>query len=421
MVKNKIILTGNASYENKGCEAIIRGTVKIIDEALGSDTEYIAESWYHSEEVYKMQKASEIDKRIRHERIQSPGKRSLTEKFYPRTILNKISYELKLYGCFEDLTRKKQAHSSILNDLKDCDVALCAGGDNYSLDYLLPSLFTHTDDVILSFKKPCIIWGASVGPFSSMPKYEKYMSRHLKNVTAIFAREDKTVEYLESIGVKNNVYRISDPAFVMDTVKPSDYDSLPNINDSTGINLSPLMAKYWTNSDLKKWTAFSVKLVDKIQKMTKRPVYLIPHVVHNTENNDYTFLKEIKDNLNNEDVYLLKPDYTAEETKYIISNLCGFIGARTHATIAAFSTLVPTLSLAYSIKALGINKEVYGNLSYCLSKEKLNNVDEIANIFNGMLQDRKNIKQKMQDNMPEIKKNSYKAGLILKEILQSFN
>ena len=37
-----------------------------------------------------------------------------------------------------------------------------------------------------------------------------------------------------------------------------------------------------------------------------------------------------------------------------------FIGARTHATIAAYSTCVPTLVIGYSVKSRGIAKDIFG-------------------------------------------------------------
>jgi colanic acid/amylovoran biosynthesis protein len=49
-----------------------------------------------------------------------------------------------------------------------------------------------------------------------------------------------------------------------------------------------------------------------------------------------------------------------------------FAGARTHATLASISTYVPTLSFAYSLKAVGINRDIFGHESYCLSPNDLN-------------------------------------------------
>jgi colanic acid/amylovoran biosynthesis protein len=51
----------------------------------------------------------------------------------------------------------------------------------------------------------------------------------------------------------------------------------------------------------------------------------------------------------------------ATQLKYIISQCRFFIGARTHATIAAMSTGVPCTSIAYSVKARGINRDLFGS------------------------------------------------------------
>jgi len=69
------------------------------------------------------------------------------------------------------------------------------------------------------------------------------------------------------------------------------------------------------------------------------PTYLIPHVTNPTSN-DYAFmqraLSQIKDR--NSNIILVPPDYNAAETKWIISRMTLFAGARTHSTIAALSS-----------------------------------------------------------------------------------
>ncbi len=61
----------------------------------------------------------------------------------------------------------------------------------------------------------------------------------------------------------------------------------------------------------------------------------------------------------------------AVQTKFLISQCRFFIGARTHATIAAWSTSVPTVSISYSIKALGLNTDLFGDLSYVLETPRI--------------------------------------------------
>lgn len=421
MAKNKFILSGNAPYENKGCEAITRGTIKILNNHFGNDNSFVCESRFDSQESFVNQKNNEYDSNITHIKF-TYADRTLIQKLTLENIIEKSLSKFKIYGFPANLSRKKSDHREFIQHLGDCTACLAVGGDNYSLDYGIPRSFTDIDDLVLHYKKPIIIWGASVGPFSKIPEYEKYMQNHLQKVTAIFAREDQTIEYLEKIGVKHNVYRFSDPAFMMDPVKPKDFANFNNLNESIGINLSPMMARFWTDGDQNLWTKFCIELVESIIRETGMPVSLISHVVDqnlNNPNNDYILLKNIKENLSQygDMINLINPNYTAEEIKYIISNLKLFIGARTHSTIAAFSTLVPTISLAYSIKALGINKEVYGDLSYCIQKEALNNPQIIVDKINTTLADYKKIVEVMSENIIKIKERSNQAGEILKRII----
>ena len=55
-------------------------------------------------------------------------------------------------------------------------------------------------------------------------------------------------------------------------------------------------------------------------------------------------------------------NHTASEYKGLISNCFVFIGARTHSTIASRSSYVPTVAIAYSVKAYGILKDIFGEV-----------------------------------------------------------
>ena len=161
--------------------------------------------------------------------------------------------------------------------LDDAVAVLSIGGDNYSLDYGIPHLFTDFDDVVLEKKKPLIIWGASVGPFDKLPEYERYMIDHLEKITGIFARESATVDYLTKNGITDNVYRVADPAFLMDPVKPRDDEKiLPLDEDAIGINLSPLMAKYVTGGDLPQWERIAANIIILLLKKLPVPLSYTP-------------------------------------------------------------------------------------------------------------------------------------------------
>jgi colanic acid/amylovoran biosynthesis protein len=84
-------------------------------------------------------------------------------------------------------------------------------------------------------------------------------------------------------------------------------------------------------------------------------------------------------------VSLIENQYDSAQIKYIIGNCKYFIGARTHSTIAALSSFIPTLSIAYSVKARGINKDLFGHEEYVLdisdvtSETLINGFQKLAN------------------------------------------
>lgn len=58
--------------------------------------------------------------------------------------------------------------------LKDVELALAIGGDNYTLDYGLESLGLHVglNHWLIQQACPVILWGASVGPFDRATPYK---------------------------------------------------------------------------------------------------------------------------------------------------------------------------------------------------------------------------------------------------------
>jgi polysaccharide pyruvyl transferase WcaK-like protein len=101
---------------------------------------------------------------------------------------------------------------------------------------------------------------------------------------------------------------------------------------------------------------------------------LIPHVVHpgGIYNNDYLFLLRVAQLVQEpERVFVLGPNLNAAQSKWVISRVRVFAGARTHSTLAAISAGVPTICISYSMKARGIAKDVYGNLEWLVPGKEL--------------------------------------------------
>ena len=90
------------------------------------------------------------------------------------------------------------------------------------------------------------------------------------------------------------------------------------------------------------------------------------------------------------------------ELKGYIARCRFMIAARTHASIAAYSTCVPTLVVGYSVKAKGIAKDIFGSYeNYVLPVQSLSKEDELVNAFNWLYQHEDSIRTHLETMMPE--------------------
>ena len=88
-----------------------------------------------------------------------------------------------------------------------------------------------------------------------------------------------------------------------------------------------------------------------------------------------------------------------------------FIGARTHATIAAYSTGVPTLVAGYSVKARGIAKDIFGtDQNYVLPVQGFTRNEDLTEAFRWLCENEQHIRKYLKDKMPEYCSKSLSAG-----------
>lgn len=253
-------------------------------------------------------------------------------------------------------------------EMAKSDLVVMTGGDNITLDYDLGSLYNIAGyiDNAKRLGKPALLWGASVGPFTRKPHVEAFMRQHLLDYAAITVRETETARYLRGLGIEN-VIEVTDPAFTMLPEPFEVEDIFPDAPEGlVGINVSPLVRGFRVD-DVSR-TQLDRDVATFVRELADQGygVVLLPHVGPldgSSRNSDYHYLAGLmaEYGLDHPRIRLAPGTLNAAQLKYLISQFRFFIGARTHATIAAFSTGVPTLSIAYSIKAKGINRDLFGD------------------------------------------------------------
>jgi polysaccharide pyruvyl transferase WcaK-like protein len=400
--RHRFLLAGNGGQYNRGCQAIERGTIEIVCRALPASeftSAPFGSRWHGDVPV-------PVETRLYPERG--------WDDFRGAAILARkaafVAAPLERWHLYSSRTRYLDG------SWPDLSAMLCLGGDNYSLDYGRPDAFVALDRRALARGVPVVLWGASVGPFSAHRPYERFMTEHLKQLTAIFVREDDTREYLASVGVSDNVYRVADPAFVMPAL-PTDERTLGCEIDEgcVGINLSPLLARYLGLSH-SRWVALAGEIIAQVADSVPGPVVLVPHVVFPPYNDDGAFMHEAAASAGLHGIRSLSPTLTAPQIKWAISRMGCLIGARTHATIAAMSSATPCASIAYSAKAFGINRDVYGHTEWALGLRELT-PEKVATLAEALLAEGDSVRATLVARMPRITEMAYAAGTRLAELL----
>lgn len=119
------------------------------------------------------------------------------------------------------------------------------------------------------------------------------------------------------------------------------------------------------------------------------------------------------------DRIMLIGDHNCMELKGYIARCRFFVGARTHATIAAYSSCVPTLVLGYSVKSRGIARDLFGNEeNYVLPVQSLQEPDELTKHFRWLVGHEKEIKDHLEKIMPEYISKAYSGKMALDKLVR---
>lgn len=369
--KKKILIYGVSTYKNRGVEAIVNSTLNQIDTSK-YDISIASYDLSYNTKFYK-DKVKYID----HYKINNltEEEKKLEEKYY------NMPFD---YHNFELLYQ-----SDVVKEMENADICISAGGDNYC--YPPCSWLYALDEKSHSLGKNTVLWGSSL--FEEIDDLE--LIENLNNFDVLVIRESLTLNAVKDIVDEDKIVFAKDPAFSLKLKRVKLNDWYKKNKDYVILNVSPLTIK---NED---GYNSIVSLINHILNKTKYSVCLLPHVT-TEECSDLDILRDLKKEFKNERVYLEKGKYDCQELKYIISKSKLVVAARTHASIAAYSTCVPTLVIGYSVKSKGIAKDLFGTYeNYVIDSNELTD-ESIIEKFNFIEKNRSKIIKTLQKQMPLI-------------------
>lgn len=374
----RIILCGHTGSDNRGCEAIVRSTIGILNEVgLGDNSLYSY--------AVEQDKKRNLDKIVTIKPYKYPHK--IFRGIYRYILKNPVKSHIIAY---EKIVNRESP-----------DWMFCIGGDTYC--FARPYSTYAINRVSQRHNIPTVLWGCSID--ESIFKND-VLKRDIQKYKHIVTREPLTYEILKQcVKPEQTLWQACDPAFRLES-KECELPAVFKTGDVVGINLSPYFIKNNTKEDEQVFQ--NVKnLIQYLLEKTDLNICFIPHVFSfEKENQDFAVIKRFYEQYEKEErVGFLNQDLSCTEIKYVISRCRFFIGARTHTMIAAYSTGVPALALSYSIKSLGIAKDIFGtNEGYVLAKAELQKRDCLTDTFlNEIVKREEEIRLIYQKVMPEYK------------------
>jgi len=398
----KIILIGIDGIYNYGCEAIVLGTEVIL-----------RNEYPDANIVYVTNRVMDDSKRLKNSKVQVIERGKLN-KYSLKNIIRKV---LSLVGI------KWNPMVDSLKLVEGADAVFSIGGDIYTLgpDDSYSMTFPKFGDAVRKLGIPYVHWGASVGPFTENPKAEKAYTKHLKGLSLITARETSTVDYLKTLGVSDNVVSCADPAYaVAPEIKATDLTQTGKF--TIAINLSPLSVHY-AGLSLEDGIRAQAITIEKLINAFDARILLVPHVVieSNEGDDDLGYLQKIRKAVASkylDSITLLEsnPGFVGVKKELIKCNLV--IAARMHCAVNAVTAHVPTLFVAYSRKAEGMCKYVYGNSEWVLPVSELTKEGALEHKVRSMMNQESKIRTFLQKRIPEIQQETNLPIKRLKEVLE---
>ena len=383
-----INLYSHGGSGNHGCEAIVRSTMKMLDDTICVFSHDVSQ-----DKKYGLDKICYVKNDI----VSTIQKGSM--KWLFSSIQSKTTGKINL--------KVKYERNSMLENIHSGDICLSVGGDNYC--YAGVEILGAINHYLRRKKCKTILWGCSVEPEIL---YNNEVKEDISKFNLIIARE--SISYHALKDVNYNTYLFPDPAFTLDKVELP----LPNLwknNDTIGINGSPLILASGNNGNIV-FEAYR-RLIKTIIQSTNSNIALIPHVVWK-KNDDREVLKQLYEEFSYTGRLILIEDCNCMELKGYISRCRMFIGARTHSTIAAYSSCVPTLVLGYSVKSRGIAKDLFGTEeNYVIPVQNMKNANELSEGFLWILKNENRIRAHLQKVIPAYIEKAYEAASMVKSLI----
>ena len=399
----KIVITNGYTWNNSGDAGIIIGTIAMLRQTFGKDTE-VTVFTATPELDQKMYNKSGVRARFLDHMLIMPKKYLGVIPYnsyflIPQTCLGILKLSLRKWYLDECRENYKA--------LKNADLIIVCGGGFLGGNNFFGNLCQlYQVKVNLRYHKKVIVLGDSVEPADKWYICAMLKST-LRRVDHFYSREYITTDFLRNALKLLTVSEIPDMAFFFDKmdapVQIREYYKLEHGQIIIGITLRDCFKKSeyikCKEDYIKAIVKFISEIIDKFQCF----LCCIPFC-RNDGDDDRIISEEVIDKLDNKykkNMQLLDYEMSPAELKGLIQQMDYFVGTRMHSNIFAMSVGIPVIALKYEEKTQGI-MEMMGMADYVFNAY-YPDVDAMVKSLERQMKERDKITDKLKKTVNKFK------------------
>jgi len=410
----RILIIGNHTSLNKGWSAIVISTFHSI-KSLMPNASFILESLtpHIDAQVY-----AKYSIRVVESILKSP-----------------IKATLLLFNCLaRKLLGVNPPNFQELKTFRESDVVLDLSGDGLCCSSTIKGISSKFRKNFINFigliylylyticsGKPLVLYARSVGPFGI---FKSVLKMIINRASLVTVRESLSYAYLRSLGIDSPIYLTADPAFLLLNADEDPMEILANkrllktYKYVIGFELSSEAANIYFPFGEQEFIKTGAAAIDMIVEHYNAFVMLIPHSTgQKVFEDDRILLKKMYEAIENREcVLLIQKNYEPGEFKRIIALCDIFIGMRMHTNIAALSSSVPTLAIAYSHKYYGIMKMLGQEKWVCDIRDLTTNT--LISKIDELLYNQNLIRKQLRLRLPTVKKLSLLNAELVRQLIE---
>ncbi|BAQ34201.1 polysaccharide pyruvyl transferase family protein [Dehalococcoides sp. THU3] len=413
----RILVLSNADFESRGFQAIVRGLDNCLGESLpGLTLEYF--SFTPKRYSYLESKSIKL--------IPHPWAKGDSETLnifsylvlIPKSLLKAVYYKLR------PAKNPYRRYNALLHINVDC-----LNETDYGFVCVCLNLLKSWAG-LRAFGCPLLTAPVDIGPFNS--PFSRFLGRYILSKAKLVAlRDEQSYEYLLKLGLKpEGLYLGADMAFLMPPASPQVIKEVFAFEELVQdkrlvIGISPSLFQMelrdvFADSAGDKpgiYLNLIAGLADFAAGMLDAGIYLIPHV----HPDDSRVCREVYNRMQHKSgVHVFNGDYPSETIKGLVGECDIFISCRMHASIAALSQAIPTLTLGYQEKYWKLLGSYLGQSDYLVDIKMPNPLDiqnELKQKLSYMAANRSGISNRIKERLEVINRRASLYGHKVAEII----